>query len=339
MSKATLSAYHRLVTDIQQGSFQPVYLLHGEESFFIDQLASLLIACVLKEEQRDFNQQIAYATDITWSHWLGLARSLPVAASHRLFVLRGWQVPPKKADEKLLLSYLERPSSTSVVVLCYHKQQRVMPASLVTAAKAYGCFESKPLYDNELLPWLQQYVKQEGLGITVEAGQLIIEHIGNDLTRIAREVQKMKSLVADQKIDAGAVERFVGISREYNLNELSKSLARRNFVQVWLIVGYFLQANTVTSELLMGSLFLFFSKLWQYQLLHRQLGELELAKQLGTHVYFLQQYKTAAREYSLSKIIANVQILQRYDLLFKGIGSYTTQQEGLIKELLYRLVY
>ena len=55
--------YSSIIDSIKNKKFSPVYLLHGEEPFFINQISKLLENHVIEEENKDFDQKILYGKD------------------------------------------------------------------------------------------------------------------------------------------------------------------------------------------------------------------------------------------------------------------------------------
>ena len=53
--------HRQVIRDIQAGSLKSVYLLHGEEPYFIDEIAKALENNVVEESMRDFNNTLLVA--------------------------------------------------------------------------------------------------------------------------------------------------------------------------------------------------------------------------------------------------------------------------------------
>ncbi len=72
---------------------------------------------------------------------------------------------------------------------------------------------------------------------------LLVDHIGNDLSRIDNEIDKLLVNIGTKKtITEDDVERYVGVSKEYNPFELQNALAKKDVVKAMKIVNYF-EAN------------------------------------------------------------------------------------------------
>ena len=341
MSKRVLSQYESLRGRITKGDFARIYLFHGEERFFVDQLVDLLTEKVLSAEARILNQETLYVTDVGWKKVLLSARTMPIASDVRLVVARDWSRALLKDETEALTRYASNPCPSTILVLCYRAKQRPLSKGFLDFFSSHAVFHS-PFFSEDKLPlWCRHYAERLGFQMAPEAMYLLIEHVGADLQRMSWEMEKLASMWDARKgaIGLDSVANFVGISREYNILELYKAMSLANFSKAYKIVDYVLRASSGSAVLIIGSLFSFFTKLWQYYLHSPHLSLQALASAVGTHVYFLSQYKNAMSHYSWEKIKRNLALLQSTDLIIKGIGSSTFQKDHHIKDVLYRLIF
>jgi len=201
-------------------------------------------------------------------------------------------------------------------------------------------FESKKLYSNQVPAWIESYCKEQGLSPDADAVEVLHEYIGNDLPRLANEIEKLKiGLRGTKKITAGAVYDNIGVSREYNLFELQKVIGMKDLVSTEIIVRN-LTANMRTNPLVMviGIFFSYFSKL----LIVRSLpgaSDQELAQALNQHsTYFVREYKAAAGKYPVTALEKIIEIIRTYDLKSKGIGSRNVEDSALLREMVQRIL-
>lgn len=329
-----------LLRDIASRKFAPVYLLHGEESFFIDKIEAAIEQKVLSEAEKSFNQTIVYGKDTDPMGLLDVLRRYPMMSERQVVILREAQ-DAKGLDQ--LIPYFNQPMSSTVLVLCHKHKKLDMTTKVGRALKANAVvFEAKKLYDNQVPDWIASYTKSQGLSIEAAASQLMAEYLGTDLSKVANEIDKLAlNLSKGTSINTRHIEEYVGISKEYNIFELQKALATRDLERVTRIRLY-LEGNIRKNPLLMivSSLFSFFSKVYLLHFLKNS-SEAEKLKVLGLKSeWALREYKTAVGRYSLAHTQYILSVLKEYDLRSKGIGndSSSNPDELLLKELFWKIL-
>ena len=338
--------YRGLLKAIESGSYAPIYWLEGEESFFIDQIADALCQRVVAKEARDFNQWIIYGKEVSIEDLLTKVKQFPIGSNRKLFVVRqaqqisSWQ---QKDSLSRFSSYLKAPASFSILVFCVQLQPRTSflqnKALRVLLKKHTIYFQSKKMYDSQLPDWLSSYVEESGYRLTPKASALLCESIGNDLSALSHEIEKlMLSCSKDSPIDDIHIEKQVGISKDFNIFELQKAIATQQYGKAYQITTYLSDSSRTSTVLLLTMLFQYFQRLARYHYLSKKKEDSQLSVQLGVHPYFLQEYKVASKYYSLSKIRRNIRLIQDADLKIKGLYGYSPQESSLLKELVYLLL-
>ncbi len=329
-----------LLRDIASRKFAPVYLLHGEESFFIDKIEAAIEQKVLSEAEKSFNQTIVYGKDTDPMGLLDVLRRYPMMSERQVVILREAQ-DAKGLDQ--LIPYFNQPMSSTVFVLCHKHKKLDMTTKVGRALKANAVvFEAKKLYDNQVPDWIASYTKGQGLSIEAAASQLMAEYLGTDLSKVANEIDKLAlNLSKGTSISTRHIEEYVGISKEYNIFELQKALATRDLERVTRIRLY-LEGNIRKNPLLMivSSLFSFFSKVYLLHFL-KSSSEAEKLKVLGLKSeWALREYKTAVGRYSLAHTQYILSVLKEYDLRSRGIGNdgSSNPDELLLKELFWKIL-
>jgi len=248
-----------------------------------------------------------------------------------------------KEDEKehLLVSYLEKPQKTTVLVFCYKYKTLDMRTSLAKKmGKSAVLFESKKLYDNQVPAWIENYLKDKGLIIGHKALALLAEYLGNDLSKISNELNKlMINIAPPAEITVNDIEQNIGISKDYNVFELQNALGTRDAGKAMRIINYF-ASNTKDNPFVvgMGALYSYFSKLLIYHTL-KDKSPNSVAASLGVSPFFVKDYISAAKVYSMASLQKAIHILKEYDLKSKGVGNISMDEGALYKELILKLVY
>ncbi len=338
-----MSSYPEIVKDIQQGKYAPIYFLQGEETFFIDNIINHIEENALDETQKSFNQVILYGKETDLTTILGTARGYPMMGDRQVVIvkeaqeLKGWT---REDQQTLLMGYLENPLASTILVFGYKYKSIDKRTKVGKAIEKYSVFlNAKKLYDNEVPGWIQSYCGAKKVGIAREAVMMLAENIGNNLQRLANEIDKLTLNIKEgEEITEALVQRYVGISKEYNIFELQKAIGTGNRNKAIKIVNYF-ASNPANNPMVLTiySLFTYFSKLLLIHHSNNQ-NEKALASVIGVNPYFVKEYLVAARNYSLGKVIDNISYLQKADLDSKGIDSATKKDKAVLTELVYKLM-
>ncbi len=329
---------HKAIIDrVVKGEFEQVYLLHGEEPYYIDLICDAIVENALREEERDFNQSILYGRDVDAGTLIAELKAYPMMAERRLVVLK--EAQDMKGIEDLEV-YFEQPTSSTVFVIC-HKYKNVDSRKTVfkKAAKVGVVFKSQKIQDYKLGDWIMTNVRASGYGITEKAAMLLTEFLGNDLAKITNELDKLYLLVEKgTTINDVHIEENIGISKDYNFFELSNAIGSRNVHKAFTIVDYFVH-NPKAGPLVpvISNLYKLFKNLMIIHFLENKSKESVVAA-LRVHPFVAAQLMGAAKIYPPKKVAANVHLLHEYDLKSKGIGNSGFEDGELMKELVYRLM-
>ena len=335
--------YEILANAIKEGRCEALYWLEGEEEFFLHTLCELTRKHVLSEELRAFNEYILYGKEAKLSDILLRAKQYPVQGKNQLILVRQAQFLPhihQKSQQELLLKYAEKPAPFTVLVFSAtlnSKGSVLTEAKLKTLVKKQKrYFYSKKLYDYQLLEVMQRYAQELGLRLQPKAAQMLLESIGNHMQSLAREIEKIALICENSTIEDKTVERYTGLSKDFNFFELQKQLDEKHRAKAYMIMEQ-LSAQYAPTHI-NSMLFQYFSKILRLQGAQRGASERELALTLGVHPYFLKQYRRAAQNYSKEQILKNLIRIQNTDLKIKGLYGSSPASMGLFKELIYHLV-
>lgn len=329
----------QIVDDIKKGKAKPIYLLTGDEPYFIDKISEYIEDNLLDESEKSFNQIILYGLDNTVDDILENAKRFPMMAERQLVIVKEAQELFRNIDN--LSKYAEKPQPSTVLVLNYKYKKIDKRKALYKNIKKTGIvFESKKLYDNKVTDWIRRTLSSRGYGITPKAAQMLFEFIGNDLSRINNELEKLQAvLIAGSQITPEIIEKNIGISKDFNNFELQKAIGQRNMEKSFQIVHYFAQ-NSKNHPIIatISLLNTFFIQLLKYHGLENK-QERNVAIALGISPYFVKDYIVAARNFPMKKVSRIISILRDFDLKSKGVGANALFQGELLKELLAKLMF
>ena len=327
-----------LLKEIRNKKFEKIYFLHGEEPYFIDVLTKAIQDNALEESERDFNQSILYGKDAEVLSLISELKSYPMMAERRLVILKEAQY--FKAIEQLE-SYLENPANSTIFVICYkYKTFDARKKTLKNALKNGVVFKSEKVKEYQLAEWIQQYIKTTGYELTSKACMLLIESLGNDLGRIVKELEKLTVLIEKGTIiNENHIEENIGISKDYNVFELTNAVANKDNLKALKIVDYF-EHNPKAADLVfvISNLFKFFSQIMRIHFLPNKSRE-AVARALGVHPFVAGELTNAKNKYDPRKIAANIALIHEYDLKSKGVGNTSATQGELMREMVYQLIH
>jgi DNA polymerase-3 subunit delta len=335
-----------IINDLKNRKYKPLYLLHGEEPYFIDLVSNYVEHKLLPEAEKGFNQTVLYGKDTEIMTVLSAAKRYPMMAEHQVVLVKeaqemkwGREDEDKKSINPLL-NYLENPLPGTILVFCYKYGKFDKRKKTYKAIEKNGLvFESSPLYDSKVPTWIETYIAAKGYQINQQASAMLSEYLGNDLSKIANELDKlMLNVTAGQAITLQHIQDNIGISKEYNVFELQAALSKKDPFKVNQIINYF-EANPKANPivLVLGNLNNFFSKVLLYHYI-KDKSQQNLARELGVSPYFVKDYELAARSYNYGKAIQIISLLREYDLKSKGVESNAGHGE-LMKELMFKILH
>lgn len=341
---ATVAA--RIEADIRKGDIKPVYLLFGKEHFYIDRICDLLTESVIPPEERDFGQMVYYGVDVAAPQIISLARQYPMMVSRQMIVIKEAQ-GMKSVEE--IAPYLENIMPTTVLVICYKTPNDGSSSKNIDKRKklyketlAKGVvLESEPVKDWNLAGWIESYVRGEGIEMERSCPQLMAEACGNNLSKIALEVEKLKKNLGESStITQAMVEQNVGISRDWSAFELTNAICDKNTAKVYKIAKYFGEnPKRFPIQMTISTLAGQFIKLLRYHACREQrMSDSEISAELGVNPYFMRDYARYGKNYPVKSCMAAIAILREYDTRSKSNARGSASDGDLLVEVISRLM-
>jgi DNA polymerase III subunit delta len=331
-------SYEELIKNLKKRQFAPLYLLMGEEPFYIDQISNYLEENVMEESDRDFNQVVLYGNDKNTdvAQIIGAAKEFPFGSQYKLVIVK--EAKELKDFDKLK-GYAENPSKTTILVIAY-KYAKLKAAQTKPFEKNGVVFLSDKIKDYNLASWVQTQAKLHQFVINAQAASIIAGNIGNDLTRINNEFLKLKIFLPDNtEITSAIIEKYIGISKEYNVFELQNALGEQNEEKAYKIalnLCHNLKENPNVKTI--ATLYSFYSKMLAYRLAPDKSPE-TMAKIYGNiHPFILKINTEYAQRYSIVNLTKIISLLREFDMKSKGVDSSSNEEE-LLKELIYKILH
>lgn len=327
--------FKKVLQTLEKRDYAPVYLIDGEEPFYLDMITEYFEDKILQPAERDFNLMVLYGKDVEWADVINACRRFPMFAERQVVILKD-AAQMRTLNE--LAGYLENPSPTTVFLIEHRFKKVDGRGKLVKFAKEKGYyFTSEKIKDEQVPGWIQAYGKEIGFSVGERESQILATFLGNDLQKIANEIAKVRiNTPNDTALTAEMIQKYIGISREYNVFEFPETLTNGDKDKLYRMLAYFI-ANPKSSPmpLLIGSFYSHFSKLYQACFLIGK-PEKDASTALGTYPNRARQLIATAQKYSSHRIEACLLIIGKYSTKAVGIDSNTDDRE-LLKEMIGKM--
>ena len=328
----------KILNSWKKKSFSPVYWLEGEEDFYIDQITAFAEHQILPEQEAAFNLTVFYGRDADWASVINSCRRYPMFAERQVVLLKEAQ---HMKDLDKLESYISAPLASTVLVIALKgssTDKRTKLFKLLQSHTVY--FKSAKIKDNKVAEWIKELVASKGLTIKPNAAILLEEHIGNDLNRLANEVEKLQINLKNNRneITEDDIETYIGISKEYNVFELQAAIAFKNLAKAMQIIQYF-ESNPKAGPIqrIFPALYSNFSKIISvYGLTDK--SDAVLKPMFYYNPDALSQAKAMMKNYGQQGLEKLILLLHLYNLKSVGIGDSGTEGSTLLKEMMVKIM-
>lgn len=332
-------SYEQIINDLKNKIYHPIYFLTGDEPYYIDKITDFISKNILSPEEQSFNQTLLYGKEVDAAAVINTAKRYPMMSNQQVVIVREAQEIKNFED---LIYYIEKPLTSTILVINFKYKSLDKRKKIFKALREHAViFESKKLYDDKIPAWIASLLKEKGYQIEPKAAILLTEFLGNDLSKIANELEKLVLTLPEgmKIITPDHIEKNIGISKEYNNFELQNALVSRDPLKANRIIRYFAenQKNHHISQTI-THLYFFYSKVLLYHGL-KDKSRQKVAASLKVHPFFIAEYEKAARVYNIRKTARIISWLREYDLKSKGYGNSGTGAGDLLKELIYKLLH
>ena len=327
----------KIILDWKKNNFKPIYWLEGEEPFFIDEIVDYAENKILTESEASFNLTVFYGKDADWATVINACRRYPMFAEKQVVIIKEAQ---QMKDIDKLESYVENPLSSTIFVVSYKDKKLDARTKFAKTVKTKGeLLSTKKMYDNKLPEWVNALLFHQNLAINPKALAILIDNIGNDLSRIKTEIEKLIVNLGTRKtITEDDIETYIGVSKEYNIFELQDAIGKRNIAKALKIIQYFEKnPKAAPIQLILPALYSFFSKVLTI-FSANSTDEKVIAAVLGVNPYFVKDYMQAAKNYNYGGVEKILLLLHHYNLKSVGIDNANNNDAALMKELIMKAV-
>lgn len=331
-------SFEKILTDLKKKKFAPVYWLEGEEPYFIDKIIDYAEHHILNDSEKEFNLSVFYGKDSAWADIVNACMRYPMFGEKQVVILKEAQ---QLNDITKLESYINNPLSSTIFLVGYKDKKLDARTKFAKTIKEKGeLLSTKKIYESKMPEWINNLVAEFGLSISQKALILMIDNVGNDLNRVETEIKKLAISLGNRKnITEDDIEKYVGVSKEFNVFELQNALGKKDFNAALRIVEYFSKNKEAQSFLIimLPSLYTFFSKVYQLFSISAK-DEFSIASQIGVTPFFVKNYIQASHNYSFQEVEKVLLLLYEYNLKAIGINNASASHYELMKEFIVKIL-
>lgn len=327
----------KIIGDWKKKNFKPLYWLEGEEDYYIDLVMNYAEHNILNESEAGFNLSVFYGKDANWTDVVNACRRYPMFAERQVVLLKEAQ---QMRDIDKLEGYIENPLASTIFVVSYKEKTLDKRTKLYKTIKKDGeVFTSEKIRDYKMVEWVKDYVGQQEFEMTPKAIALLVEFVGNDLSRVTNELEKVTVNLGKRKsITEDDIEKYVGISKEYNAFELQNALAVKDMAKAIRIIQYY-ESNPKAApiQLVLPSLYNFFSKLYSIFGMADK-SENGVKSLFYNNPYAAKEALAAAKLYGYEGVEKALLLLHEYNLKSVGINNAGVSDGSLMKEMVVKMM-
>lgn len=335
--------YKKILQSIKLKQYAPIYLIDGEEPYYLDKIRDIFEQDILTEAERDFNLTILYGKDANWTDVVNACKRFPMFSEKQVVILRdAAQLKGGEGDEKglnSLLNYVEKPAAHTVFLIEHPFKKADVRTKFVKRVKEKGIhFTSDKIKEDKLPDWIEDFGRETGFHIGRKEAEVLASYLGSDLQKIANEIEKIRINVPEEKmLSMQLIAKYIGISKEYNIFDLAPTLTGNNREKLYGMLSYFL-ANTKAAPmpLLIGAFYTHFNRLYVANFVRGKTDK-EAAAAMGMSPWFVKDVMASLQHWPLHRVERCLLLLAKYNTMAVGIKSTASDKE-LLKEMIGQML-
>ncbi|MAR40883.1 MAG: DNA polymerase III subunit delta [Flammeovirgaceae bacterium] len=344
-----IQTYNQIIKNLSEDKFSKIYLLMGEETFFIKKICQFFENNFIEDQNKSFNQEIFYGRDISIENIISSCKSFPMMSDKKLVIIKEAQeldIFKRNNDKKneLLINYLSNVNPSTTLIFCLNNKTLDKRGKLFKSFNESSCIldsssKDNKIYDNQLPKWIESEVMKKKYSISNDALLILTENIGNDLEKIDNALNKIYSNIESKNISKDDILNLVGINREYNLFEFQDSLIDRNSLKCGKIMNYFTSnEKKFPIQQLIIYMYGFYSKLLVVK--SKNLSNPDtISSEISVHPYVARSYARAIQNYTLNELFMIISFIKELDLVSKGLKQLKADNKALMGQIIYKLFY
>ena len=319
-----------IIDDIKAGRISPIYALMGEEPYYIDRLTEFIEENILTPDEKGFNFTVMYGPDSSVEEIELTCKRYPMMAERQVVIVREAQ-QLKQIDN--LAVYAAKPTPSTVLVLAHKYKSIDKRKVLYKTIKETGVvFESKSPSDREIPDFIERTATLHGFKMDAKAIKFMFECMGNNLSRIAKEIEKFDmALPKGASITIKDIEEQVGMNKDFTIFEFVRALGAKDATKAYKIGQYFVKSKEHSIHSTLPLVANHFTRVLAYHGL-KDKSKGAVASSLGIPPFAVDEIASSAQHYPMKTVSKIVGGLRQIDLKGKGVDA-SLDFEELLKEL------
>ena len=344
-----IQTYNQIIKNLSEDKFSKIYLLMGEETFFIKKICQFFENNFIEDHNKSFNQEIFYGRDISIENIISSCKNFPMMSDNKLVIIKEAQeldIFKRNNDKKneLLINYLSNVNLSTTLIFCLNNKTLDKRGKLFKSFNESYCVldsssKDNKIYDNQLPKWIESEANKKKYSISDDALLILTENIGNNLEKIDNALNKIYSNIESKNISKDDILNLVGINREYNFFEFQDSLIDRNSLKCGKIMNYFTSnEKKFPIQQLIIYMYGFYSKLLVVK--SKNLSNPDtISSEISVHPYVARSYARAMQNYTLNELFMIISFIKELDLVSKGLKQLKVDNKALMGQIIYKLFY
>lgn len=205
--------------------------MHGWEPLLVDEVLDRIVAAILPDPaSAAWNREVLYADSATPDAIVMAGSTLGLFGGRRLVLVRGFADASAKVVDRLRKAIDDARAGsggwpcegTTVVFVAGATDRRAPALRLVPESEQV---EVRGPVGRAVLPWLMERARAAGLEVSPKAAQALFELVGDDLARLAGEIEKATVYAgADRRLSEDIARALAGETRVRQYWELTQAL-------------------------------------------------------------------------------------------------------------------
>ncbi len=306
--------------DIKSGRILPVYYLFGEDTFSLDKTIKELEKAIEPFLSSDFDKEVIYADDKNLTDILSIASSFPFGSEKKFILVKEFE---KVSNKKSLTGYINSPADFTHLVLVHNGAITGLASEPYKSLLANNyLYEAVELKGNHLVDWIVQYSRENGKYMPQEVASIFADMIGENRSLIETQLEKVFIFLGDkQEIDIESIEALSAKFKEYNIFDLQDALAAKNRSSSFKIAFNLLEKGA-EPVFIIHMLTRFFTGILRLnELKTSNMPDMQAARIVGTHPFYLKKFYAARNLYSDKQLINISRALLNADISVKTTSA------------------
>jgi len=327
---------------IKEEHFLPVYLVTGTEGYLKQKYCRLIAERAVPDSLRDFNFQEFSGDTLSMEELVLSAESIPIMSPRRCVLVHDLNFTAlKDADWEALQTLIAEPFDTCVLI--FWQDTQGFPRNTKKMKELYTAFdhagavvELNRRSTNDLVRYVGSECKKQGISIRPSAAQYLIESVGDDMSNLTTELEKLCSF-SDGEITREDIDTICIKSLEATAFQMVDALMARNYDRVFSSIAVLFDQRT-EPMMILGALVSTYSDMYRVKVMLQNGGRARDLKKLFPQAYRsdfkLEQAERRCRSFSLNCLRESLEILARADLTLK---SSSEDPQTVLEQLMIEL--